>query len=148
MIVGQRTVQDHTALRELAAQCQPFLGLPDALWALAEDAVGSRLEKWPDLPRTTWTQGRIFGVMGELRWRTYGPHVRAVIVTDWDGQPAQIAELGFSDATTLDLQPDRKTVALWRADRYRQATVWRYVDANGIAQFVRYADVQLQQGED
>jgi hypothetical protein len=166
IVCGHAVSKNYAALWELAETCQSFLGQAEELMALTEDATGSRLEPWRALSRQEWTQGRLFGRRGELRWRAYGPLVRTAIVTDTTpagGRPlqtraevetnddtatdessaqARLKELGFEDVQTIDLKatdPDGEQF-LWRGV-YKIATTRRYVDAEGNIQCVRYCGV-------
>jgi hypothetical protein len=152
MIVARAVLDSYDKLWTLATGCQPWLGSWEALMAMAEDAVGSRLEPWSKLPRRRWILGRVFGSTGELRWRAYGPAIRVVLVSDGLPRGAQAAEadevgrlqgVGFAEVEAPALpRPISETLLLWRTDAYQEATVRRYRDDTGGDLFVCYCEVK------
>jgi hypothetical protein len=147
MIVARILCENQAALWTLAANCQPFLGPADALTLLAENAIASSLGPWRAGGQGAWTLGRIFGAQGELRWRTYGPVLRGLLVTDGlpnarpDVAIQRLQEFGFLEIEAPQLAPSDRTLPLWRTADYVAAQVRRYVDGAGNELWLRYRGV-------
>jgi hypothetical protein len=156
--LGQTVLEQNDTLRDLITNCQPLLGDESSLMALVEHNVASRLAPWTALPDEGWTQGRVFGAQGELRWRAYGRLLRVVLITDEvelpnpDGEAGDTAppvpvetrlrELGFANVADLNtLTVEDGAIFLWRGEPYVEAQVRRYLDNNGISSFVRYCGI-------
>lgn len=123
--------------------------------------------------KASFARGRIFGSLGELRWRAWCRGRHAVLLTDADTDRAALLQIGFDDGQALDLvAEDSVSYLLWgdlEADgRWRDGRiprdlaypvaqgeegerVWlrvkRYVDDAGVVQFARYMGVTSERRE-
>jgi hypothetical protein len=155
IVVGRTILERYEDLWDLMARAQPLLGGTASLMALVEHATASRLEPWAELSREAWTQGRVFGERGELRWRAYGPLLRAVLVTEAEAESTasgageatsgdrievRLHGLGFPDTMACSLTVEEEDILLWQGP-YATAHVRRYLDADGYPAFVRYYSV-------
>lgn len=144
---GYQILAGQAPLWSLATACQPLLGPVDSLMAMGEGPLGSLLGPWAGFPQQDgWTQGRLFGSAGELRWRAYGPLVRAVLIVDVtapesEQRLAYLKALAFEGAQTLPLTPRDQELFLWRSDPYVRGACRLYLDDSGQKQFVRYVKV-------
>lgn len=102
----------------------------------------------------TYPTGRVFGPLGELRWRTRVGLIHALLITD--AQTPDDTPAGFEAAKTLGEGVD-ETYRLWEDDDLRlpfgleglpalQAGRWlsvrRYPGDRGETAFVRYTEVK------
>lgn len=144
MIIGRTLLQNFTELWQLLAGCADCLGEPDDLLAMGEQATDSQLGPWAAFPHMDWVQGRVFGRRGELHWRSYGACVRVVMLVDSEQKPGEenalLAKLQqWRVEVSLSSQYTRvdQDIYLWRGE-YAAAHIRSYVDAQGVANFVRY----------
>jgi hypothetical protein len=144
---------------------------PFAIVASVSDIQFRRTDEIHD--QSAFPEGRIFGRMGEVRWRPWCTGRHVMLVTDAETNLASLREMGFQDAMQIEasaqepvphvlwgeLEDDGK----WRdgriprdlaypapataAGRSAWLTVKRYVDEGGIVQFARYVDVVAERGE-
>ena len=125
-------------------------------WVLRADQEGK--------PLTDWAQGRVFGALGELRWREREGWLLAVLLTDADGDLPD----GFGDVLPLPVGeptshllwgewaqgawrdgqvPDDLEYPLPARPGYRAwIEVQSYRDERGVAAFSRYAGLAARPG--
>jgi hypothetical protein len=102
----------------------------------------------------TYPAGRVFGPLGELRWRTRAGLIHALLITD--AQTPDETPSGFEAARMLEEGID-ETYRLWEDDDLRlpfgleglpvlQTGRWlgvrRYPSERGEAAFIRYTEVK------
>lgn len=146
----------------------------DVPFGVLSDVADIKFCEMKEVEKTgRFLRGRIFGALGELRWRPWCRGRHAVLLTDAETDLRSLREMGFDDGAALDLVAEEPVPYLlwgeleedgkWRDGRiprdlaYPVACesctdrVWlqarRYVDEAGVAQFVRYVGVTSRERE-
>jgi hypothetical protein len=140
----------------------------DSPFAIASSVAEIEFCKVEDLEdEQSFPQGRIFGPLGELRWRPWCRGRHLVLLSDASADITSLHEIGFDNAMALDLVAEEPVPYLlwgelesdgkWRDGRIPRdldypvdqggqgEMVWlrakHYVDDAGVVQFTRYVDV-------
>lgn len=147
LITGHHLCKDYTELWAFCEFCIDLLGGDPMI--IAEHATAANIEPWPSAEKQAWTRGRLFGVQGEVQWRSYGTVLRvAVLVEAVDDTAAQtitqkLNHLGVETIDDTHYQVNPQTMALeTNEDEYTRAQIRSYGDEQSPHLFVRYCQVQ------
>ncbi len=153
MITGHILVPNLKKLWALAQSVEALLGELNELIAIGEHATDAVMTSWVAFSRDAWHQGRLFGTQGELCWRRYGTHWRAVLTLDTiptgtsTGTSTDLHETmstqGFqgilqSDHSAADQTLNDQEIHLWPHGAYSHVTVRYYKDSAGNEFCYRY----------